>query len=328
MSKSLALKLAAGIAAGVVLPFLTDPYTQYLLNVCLVYVVSAIGLNLVLGYAGQLSFAHSAFMGIGAYATGALMVKVGLPFLPALLFGGLIAALVGMIVGLPAVRVRGLYLALVTIAMMHAATWVFTHWTAVTMGANGMKIPVPSVLGFALATEREKYLVIFPVTVAMVGLAALVVTSKLGRAFLMVRDIELAAACSGLNIMMIKVQAFAISAFFAGIAGGLFAISVGFLVPHGFGLISMITQFAMVLLGGLGSITGAIVGAIFVSLLPELLRNARWAQEIAYGALMVAVIIFMPNGIAGLMRKSGLLKRTVMINRLTDRLRARRPSGP
>jgi branched-chain amino acid transport system permease protein len=143
----------------------------------------------------------------------------------------------------------------------------------------------------------------------------------------MVRDIELAAACNGLSIMAVKVQAFAISAFFAGIAGGLFAICVGFLVPHGFGLISMITQFAMVLLGGLGSLTGAIIGAVFVSLLPELLRNARWAQEVVYGVLIILVVVFMPNGIAGVLRRYGWLARTVMTNPLLDRVRARRGIG-
>ena len=316
-------KLAAGIVVGAVLPFLTDPYLQYLYNLCLAYIVSAIGLNIVLGYAGQLSFAHSAFMGIGAYATGALMLKAGMPFLPALLAGGLLSAAIGTIVGLPAVRVRGLYLALSTIAFMYAVTWVFVHWTDVTLGANGMRVAVPEVLGYRLASEHQKFLVIFPVTVAMVVLAALIVTSRLGRAFVMVRDIELAAACNGLNVMAVKAQAFAISAFFAGIAGGLFAICVGFLVPHGFGLVSMITQFAMVLVGGLGSITGAIVGAVFVSGLPELLRNARWAQEVAYGVLIILVIVFMPNGIVGLLRKKNVLARTPMINPVLDRLRGR-----
>jgi branched-chain amino acid transport system permease protein len=123
--------------------------------------------------------------------------------------------------------------------------------------------------------------------------------------------------------MAVKTQAFAISAFFAGIAGGLFAICVGYLVPHGFGLVSMITHFAMVLVGGLGSVTGAIVGAIVISGLPELLRNARWAQEVAYGVLIILVIVFMPNGVVGLLRNRGLLARTRMTNSLLDRLRAR-----
>lgn len=321
MTSSTVLKIAGGILVGVVASLVTDPYTQYLFNLGLAYVVSAIGLNLVLGYAGQLSFAHSAFMGIGAYATSVLMLRAGLPFLPALLCGGLIASLVGMIVGLPAVRVRGLYLALVTIAFMYAVTWVFVHWTAVTAGVNGLNVAAPSVFGYTLVTEHQKFLVIFPVTVLMIVAAAMIVSSKLGRAFLMVREIELAAACNGLNIMVVKVQAFAISAFYAGIGGGLFAICVGFLVPHGFDLVSMITQFAMVLLGGLGSITGSIIGAFFVSLLPEVLRNARWAQEIAYGVLIMTVVVFMPSGIAGLLRTHGLLGRTAMTNRMLDKLR-------
>lgn len=320
---SVTLKLSIAIAVGALLPLVTDPYLQYLYNLCLAYIVSAIGLNLVLGYAGQLSFAHSAFMGIGAYTTGALMLKGGMPFLPSLLAGGLLSAAIGTLVGLPAVRVRGLYLALSTIAFMYAATWVFVHWTDVTMGANGLRVPIPSVFGGKLVSERDKFRVIYPVAVAMIVLAVFIVTSRLGRAFVMVRDIELAAACNGLNVMAVKAQAFAISAFFAGIGGGLFAVCVGFLVPHGFGLGLMITQFAMVLVGGLGSITGSIIGAVIVSGLPELLRNARWAQEVAYGALIILVIVFMPNGIAGVLRKRGVLTRTPMLNPLLDRLRAR-----
>lgn len=320
MTSSVTRRLAVGIAIGILIPFLTDDYTQYIANMCLVYIVSAVGLNIVLGYAGQISFAHSAFMGIGAYATGVLMVKLGLAFVPALMLGGIITAAVGLIVGLPAVRIRGLYLALVTIAFMYSVTWAFLHWTDLTFGANGLNVPTASVFGVPLATEHQRYLVVFPVTAIMVALAGVIVTSKLGRAFLMVRDIELAAACNGLNVMLVKAQAFAISAFFAGIAGGLFAICVGYLVPNGFGLVPMVTQFAMVLLGGLGSTTGAIIGAVFVSLLPELLRNAQWAQEIVYGVLMILVIVFMPNGVVGLLRRRGWIARTAMVNPLMDRL--------
>ncbi len=317
-----AIVLGLGLCALV--PFGTDPYVQYLVNIALVYIVSATGLNIVLGYAGQLSFAHSAFMGIGAYATGVLMTKAGVAYLPALLGGGLLAAAAGTVVGLPAVRVRGLYLALSTIAFMYAVTWVLVHWTSVTAGTNGLRVPAPVVFGFRLSTEHEKFALIFPITALMVALAGLIVKSRFGRTFVMVRDIELAAACNGLDLMAVKTLAFAISAFFAGIAGGLFAICVGFLVPNGFGLISMITQFAMVLLGGLGSIAGAVVGAIFVSALPEVLRNARWAQEVAYGVLIVLVIVYMPNGIVGLARGKGWLPRVAMANTLTDRLRQRR----
>lgn len=327
------LKVAAGVVVGGIIPILSDPYTQYIVNICLVYIVSAVGLNLVLGYAGQLSFAHSAFMGIGAYATGVLMVKVGITFLPALLLGGVTAALVALVVGLPAVRVRGLYMALVTIAFMHAVTWVFVHWTDVTFGVNGLNVPTPSVMDIELGSEHKRYFVLFPVMIVMVFLARMIVTSKLGRAFVMVRDIELAAACNGVNVMAVKAIAFAISGFFAGIAGGLLAITVGYLVPNGFGLVSMVTQFAMVLVGGLASITGAIIGAILISVLPELLRGAQWAQEIAYGVLMILVIVFMPNGIMGLLRSRGIVGRSVMVNTFTDRLssgrtmpRAKRPT--
>jgi branched-chain amino acid transport system permease protein len=321
----MALKLLGVLAIGIAIPFLTNDYTQYVVNICLVYIISAIGLNIVLGYAGQLSFAHSAFMGIGAYTTAVLMLKAGLSFLLALLLGGLLASVVGLLVGLPAVRVRGLYLALVTIAQMYAVSWVLVHWDKVTLGANGLSVPSAAVFGFALATEHARYVVLFPVTVVMVLLAVAILTSSLGRAFLMVRDIELAAACNGLNVMLVKALAFMISAFFAGIAGGLFAVCVGYLVPRGFGLPSMINQFAMVLLGGMGSITGSVIGAVFVSLLPELLRNIQWAQEVAYGVLMILVLVFMPGGIAGMLRGLDVLPRLVMVSPLTDKI-AKRPA--
>lgn len=305
--------MTAGLLAGALaLPLATDPYSQYVVNLALVYAVTATGLNLVMGFAGQLSFANSAFMGIGAYGTALLMKHLGLPFLLALPLAGLGTGVLGFVVGLPAVRVRGLYLALLTIAFLSFCSWVFVHWNAVTLGSTGMRFPVTRLFGVRLSGDAQKFYVIYAVALAMIGLAVVIVRSKWGRAFVMVREAELAAQANGIDLMLTKALAFAVSAFFAGVGGGLFGLTIEFLVPGSFGLLQMVMQFAMVLIGGLGSIAGGLIGAVLMTVMPELLREVPGAEEIAYGVLMVVFIVFMPDGIAGALRRRGWLGRAAL----------------
>jgi len=309
MNRSLMLGAAAVVVLAA-LSILSDPYTQYVINLIMSYVVIAVGLNIVLGFAGQLSFAHSAFIGIGAYATAILMTKLHLPLPLALPAAGLISAAVGMCVGLPAVRVRGLYLALVTIAFLYFFSWVFVHWASVTNGSNGMTVPTVSLLGWSLYDDGLKFYPLLVVMLIMVALAVLLMRSRLGRALVMVRDAELAAQTCGINVMRTKALAFAISAFYAGVGGGMVALSISFVDPHSFGILQMVTQFGMVLIGGLSSISGAVIGAVLLTILPEFLREFRGAEEVLYGLLMIGFIIFMPDGIAGFMRRKGWLGAT------------------
>lgn len=313
---------AAGVVAVILLSatsIFLDPYTQYLVNLIMSYVVIAVGLNIVLGFAGQLSFAHSAFMGIGAYATALLMSELQFPLPLALPAAGLISAVVGLCVGLPAVRVRGLYLALVTIACLYFFSWVFVHWTSVTNGTNGMAVSSLTLLGWRLDTDAQKFYPLLITMLLMMALAATIMRSRLGRALVMVRDAELAAQVCGINVMQTKALAFAISAFYAGVGGGMFAISISFIDPHAFGILQMVTQFGMVLIGGLSSLTGAAIGAVLLTVLPELLREFRGAEELLYGLLMIVFIIFMPDGIAGFLRRRGWLNATDLGGRAPPR---------
>lgn len=306
------------------LPLLTDSYTQYVVNLVLAYVVIAIGLNIVMGFAGQLSFAHSAFMGIGAYATIILMERIGLSFLPALLLAGVMTGVFGFVVGLPAVRVRGLYLALLTIALLYFVRWGLVHGDGLTKGVNGLQMPPVDVLGWAVVGDKGKFYAILPVALLMLWLATLIVRSRWGRSFVFARDAEIAAKACGINVMMAKAAAFAVSAFYAAIGGGLYALTVDFLVPNSFGLLQMMTQFAMVLVGGLASIAGAVIGAVVIGVLPELLRELHGAEEIAYGVVILGCVLFMPEGIVGLLRARRWIARPALVSAGLEWLR--RPS--
>lgn len=309
----LALKVVI-VALLALTPLFADSYTQYVLNLVLAYVVIAIGLNIVMGFAGQLSFAHSAFMAIGAYGTVLLMNWMSLSFVPALLISGLLTSAFGFVVGLPAVRVRGLYLALLTIALLYFVRWALVHGESVTKGSSGLQMPPVDVFGFAVAGDKGKFFVVLPITLVMMWLATFVVRSKWGRSFVFARDAEIAAQACGINVMMAKATAFAISAFYAAVGGGLYALTVDFLVPNSFGLLQMMTQFAMVLVGGLASIAGAVIGAVVIGILPELLRELRGAQEIAYGLVILGCVLFMPEGIVGLLRKWHWLAPPILLN--------------
>lgn len=303
------------------IPLLTDSYTQYVVNLVLAYVVIAIGLNIVMGFAGQLSFAHSAFMGIGAYATIILMERIGLSFLPALLLAGVMTGLFGFVVGLPAVRVRGLYLALLTIALLYFVRWGLVHGDGLTKGVNGLQMPPVDVLGWAVRGDKGKFYAILPVALLMLWLSTLIVRSRWGRSFVFARDAEIAAQACGINVMMAKATAFAVSAFYAAIGGGLYALTVDFLVPNSFGLLQMMTQFAMVLVGGLASIAGAVIGAVVIGVLPELLRELHGAEEIAYGVVILGCVLFMPEGIVGLLRARRWIGRPALISARLEWLR-------
>ncbi len=303
----LAIVAAAGVLCA---PLAVGPYVQYVLNLVVTYAVLSLGLNVVLGFAGLVSFAHSVFMGIGAYATALAMSRLGLPFVLALPLAGATAAIVGFGVGLPAVRVRGLYLALVTIACMYFFVWVFVHWERVTLGTSGMAVQPASFLGVAMDTDRAKFYPLVLEAVAMYVGATWLMRSRLGRAFVMTRDSEFAAAVCGIDIRRTRAIAFAVSAFYAGVGGGMFAITVGFIDPQAFGMIQMVTQFGMVLIGGLGSIAGSLVGAVLLTALPEVLRSSRGAAEILYGLVLMLSIVFMPEGIAGLARQRGWWRAT------------------
>lgn len=290
-------------------PLVADEYVQYIINLILVYVVIAIGLNFILGYAGMFAFAHAAFMGIGAYTSALLSAKLGLHFLVALPAGGIVAGVVGSLVGIPAIRVSGLYLAMVTFALAELVQWILKHWKSVTGGADGVTIPVPSMFGWSFRSGTASFFIILVVVFVMIAWARRILRSKIGRAFVVLRDSEMAAQCNGVNVAWMKTVAFGLSAFYAGIGGGLFALTQHYIAPDSFGLFQTILHFCIVAVGGAASIAGSIIGAIFLTALPEFLRNVQAVQEIGYGVLLIVFIVFAPRGIAGWLQDMGWLPR-------------------
>lgn len=296
-----------------VLPLFVDPYTQYIVNLALTYVVVAIGLNLLLGYAGQFAFANAAFMGIGAYTTALLTFRLGWPYAIALPLSGILAALLGLLAALPALRMSTVYLAMVSLAFAELVQWILIHWKPVTLGTDGVSVPWPSIFGLPVRTDAGVYYLVLSVTVVACATASRILHSKWGRAFIAIRANEIVAQCSGINVARTKVVAFALSALYAGIGGSLFALTLRFVVPDGFGLFQLVLHFSMVLIGGVGSLIGAVLGAAALTALPEMLRNFQAFQEIVYGVALVGFILFMPTGIAGLLIKAGLVRREILV---------------
>lgn len=314
--------LGFGIAG--LAPLITDGYTQYILNLVFVYIVVSIGLNFIIGFAGLFAFSHAAFMGIGAYTVALLATRVDVPFLLAIPIGGLAAGAVGCLVGIPALRVSGLYLAMVTMAFGELLQWILTHWKEVTRGVDGITVPAAKLFGWTIRSDNEVYYVILVVVFVMILLAKRILESKLGRAFVAVRESETVAMCNGINVARTKTIAFGLSAFYAGIGGALLALTLHYIAPNGFGLIQTILHFCIVVIGGIGSLAGSIIGALLLTILPEVLREAQQLQEIAYGFLLVAFVIFAPRGIAGFLRTYGCLPREILVSGWRERVGAKR----
>ena len=295
--------LLALLAAAIVLPAFANVYHLFIANLVLVYVLLAIGLNILVGYAGQLAFANAAMFGIGAYATGLLQVRLGWSFWLAFPSGALLATAVGLAISLPALRLSGLYLALSTLAFAQATQWVFLHWESVTFGAGGFKTPPLSFAPLPIDKPLGLYYLSLVLMLALFLFAQNLVASRLGRAFVAVRDGEVAAQSLGVDLLRYKALAFGISGFYAGTAGGLYSAMLNFVAPEGFDLFQMVLQKAMIVVGGLGSITGSVLGAGLIILLLEALRAFKGLQEIVFGALLVGFVLFMRGGLISVLKR-------------------------
>jgi branched-chain amino acid transport system permease protein len=317
-------KWAVAAFAGlfiVVAPLTFSEYSLSLLNLCLVAIVGALGLNILVGYTGQISIGHGAFMSVGAYTAANLIVRLGLPFWITIPAGGLMAALIGSIVGIPSLRIKGIYLAIATLAAQLIIEWTINHVTWISGGIqSSIEIPRPSLFGVRLASEAQIYeFLMFFVVLAVVATLNLV-RSRIGRAFIAVRDQDIAAEIIGINIFRYKLYAFAISSFYAGVAGVLESYYLGIANYEQFQLDVSIDYLAMVIIGGLGSVLGSIFGAVFVTLLPI---ATRWALEssgslifsqadlanmipslrlVIFGGLIIFFLVVEPEGLARLWR--------------------------
>jgi branched-chain amino acid transport system permease protein len=232
-------------------PLATNDYTQYVLNLVLIYVVIGIGLNFLLGYAGQFAFAHAALMGIGAYTTALLSTRLHISFWICLPLSGAVAAAIGAAGALPAMRMRRVYLALVTLAFAQLIVWVLVNWNSVTLGTDGVDVHAPYFFGIRLHGDKRIFYVILPVTALMFWLARRILESHIGRSFVAIRENEIVARCNGIDIARTKTVVFALSAFYAGVGGALYALALGFIVPDSFGLSQLVLHFSIVVLVGL-----------------------------------------------------------------------------
>jgi len=290
-------------AFALVVPAFANSYHLFVANLVLIYALLAIGLNILVGYAGQLAFANAAMFGIGAYTTGLLQVHFSLPFWLAFPCGALVATVIGLTLALPALRLSGLYLALSTLAFAQFTQWFFLHWEKITFGAGGFKTPRISFDPLPISKPVGLYYLSLVIVIAFVVFAQNVVASRIGRAFVAVRDSEPAAESLGVDLLRYKALAFGISGFYAGTAGGLYSQMLNFVSPEGYDLFQMVLQKAMIVIGGIGSIAGSLLGAGTVILLLEALREVKGAQEVVFGGLLVLFVIFLRGGIVSVLRR-------------------------
>src|SRR5579872_1317871 len=258
----------------VVVPLTLDPYLVTILNLILIAIVGALGLNILVGYTGQISIGHGAFMSVGAYTAANLITRIGAPFWIALPAGGAMAALVGAVVGIPSLRIKGIYLAIATLAAQFIIEWTINHVTWISGGIeSSIQVPPPSIFGMKLESQRQLYFFLLFFAVVAVVATLNLMRSRIGRAFIAIRDQDIAAEIIGINIFRYKLWAFAISSFYAGVTGVLYTYYLGIANYEQFQLDVSINFLAMVIIGGLGSTLGPIFGAIFVTLLPIVTRR-------------------------------------------------------
>ena len=295
--------LLALLAIAIAAPPFANFYHLFVANLVVIYVLLAIGLNILVGYAGQLAFANAAMFGIGAYATGLLQVQLGWSFWLAFPSGAFIAMAVGLAISLPALRLSGLYLALSTLAFAQATQWVFLHWESVTFGAGGFKTPPLSFAPLPITKPLGLYYLSLALSVGLFMFAQNLVASRVGRALVAVRDGEVAAESLGIDLLRYKALAFGVSGFYAGIAGGLYSALLNFVAPEGFDLFQMVLQKSMIVVGGLGSVAGAVLGAGIIIVLLEALRAFKGLQEIVFGGLLVIFVLFMRGGLVSVIKR-------------------------
>jgi ABC-type branched-subunit amino acid transport system permease subunit len=306
MRKAEGVRALCLVIAGTVLlalPNVVDNYIIYISARLFVYILVALGLNLLTGYAGQVSLGHAAFFAIGAYTAAVLAESLHWPFALCVISAAVFTAMVGYLLGLPCLRLSGLYLAMATLGFTLIVQEMLLQLSVVTHGSEGMLVPTASVLGFKFDSDYRKYYLILGVTVMMLMVARNLVRGRTGRAFLAIRENERAAEAMGVNLAQYKTIAFAISALYTGLAGALSAFLVGFLDPQEFSFFLSIQFITIIILGGLASLLGSVLGAGFLIILPELLAGLDVWQAFVYGVIMVLTIIFMPFGLSGAIRR-------------------------
>ena len=312
-----------GLAAFfvVVVPLALSEYHLSILNLIMIAVVGALGLNILVGYTGQISIGHGALMSVGAYTAANLVTRIHAPFWIALPAGGAMAAVIGAIIGIPSLRIKGLYLAIATLAGQLIIEWVINHVPWISGGVQAsIEVPRPSLFGMPLKSQAQLYFFLLFFTALAIAATINLVRSRIGRAFIAIRDQDIAAEIIGIDIFRYKLWAFAISSFYAGVTGVLYTYYLGVANYEQFQIGVSIDYLAMIIIGGLGSVLGSIFGAVFVTLLPIV---TRWVLEsfgdllfassdlagvipnlrlVIFGALIIAFLALEPEGLNRLWR--------------------------
>ncbi|MGE0426244.1 MAG: branched-chain amino acid ABC transporter permease [Reyranellaceae bacterium] len=308
------------LVVGIV-PLALHEYYLSIFNLIFIAIVGALGLNVLVGWTGQISIGHAAFMSVGAYTAANLATKLGLPFWITLPAGGLMAAFIGAIVGIPSLRIKGTYLAIATLASQLIIEWIINHTPAISGGAAAaIEVQRPSLFGYEMKSQRDLYF--FTLFFAIVAIVATLnlVRSRIGRAFIAIRDQDIAAEIIGINIFKYKLIAFAISSFYAGVCGVLYTYYFGIATYEAFQIVVSIDYLAMIIIGGLGSVLGSVLGAIFVTALPVVIRVgvetfggyiwdpatlsavAASLRLVIFGSLIIFFLVVEPEGLARLWR--------------------------
>jgi branched-chain amino acid transport system permease protein len=293
---AIALLVAATAAFG-------GGYFVYVLNLTGIFALVAIGLALLTGFSGQISLGHAGFFAIGAYASALLAQRLGLPFWIAIPAAGVLATAIGALVALPALRLKNLYLAIATLGFGIVTQKMIFEWRTLTGGGGGLQVPPPMLFGVSLAEGARMTGVIAVALAAGTWAAYQLARGRTGRALTMLRQSETAAACTGIQVARYKIVAFAVSALYTAVAGGLYANLVRYINPESFNVNMSIMFLAMIVIGGMGSVGGALLGAAFYVIVPEALRGFKDAPGLIFGLSLMLVVILLPGGLASLTRR-------------------------
>jgi branched-chain amino acid transport system permease protein len=312
-----------GLAIMLVFAFIVIPYvsSEYWLSSIMIpfycFSMAALGLNFLTGYAGQVSLGHAAFMAVGAYSSLILYSRYGIPLIPSIIGGGLVSATVGSIFGIPSLRIKGFYLAVSTLAAQFIIEWVLTHWKWVSGGVFGtIEVPQLQIFGYILETPLQRYYMVLCIMIVMVVIGKNLVRGQLGRNWQAIRDMDVAAEIIGVSLFRYKLVAFAVSSFYAGVAGALVTMTYyGAANIEEFNLTLSFHLLGMIIIGGMGTVLGSFLGAGFMVLLPIFINQSMLtfmervpsdiranSEAIVFGGLIIFFLIVEPYGMARLWR--------------------------
>lgn len=310
------LALIILLILAISLPAYASVYVLYMACLVAINAIATVGLNITVGYAGLLSIGHSAFIGVGAYASGLAMIHLGTPLAVNVVIGAAAAFLVGLVFGIPSLRIKGVYLAIATLAAQYSLYFVFQSWTSVTGGDRGLNLPATDLFGLG---DVGFYYSVLAIAVGLSFAARNLFRTRVGRALIAVRERDYAAEVLGIDIMRAKLLAFGVGAAFAGVSGALTAAFLRLVNPDQFTLMVSVFFLAAVVVGGRASIVGSLLGAAFMTLIPDVLRAvlsvAAWTgatnvagllsplREIIFGGLIVGFLMFEPRGLMGLIER-------------------------